>query len=52
MLNHALRDFANWRTKRQQFYKISSPCLDDHHFKEEEMETVGELLKVCSLIFF
>ena len=24
------------------------PCLDDRHFKEEELESVGELSKVCS----
>ena len=29
---------------------IHTPCLDDHQFKDEELETVGELLKVCSQI--
>ena len=33
----------------QQFYKVSTPCIDDHHFKEE-MESVGELSHVCSQI--
>ena len=28
-------------------YKVSTPCLDDHHFKKEELETVGEMSKVC-----
>ena len=31
----------------QQLYKVSTPCIDDHHFKEEEMGFVGKLLKVC-----
>ena len=25
-------------------------CIDDHHFKEEELKSVGELSKVCSQI--
>ena len=31
----------------QQLYKVATPCLDDHQFKEEELESVGELSKVC-----
>ena len=28
----------------QQLYKVSTPCIDDHHFsKEENMKSVGEL---------
>ena len=34
----------------QQLYKDSTPCLDDHHFKNEELETVGDLSKVCCQI--
>ena len=34
----------------QQLYKISIPCLDDHHFKEDELKSMGELSKVCSRI--
>ena len=34
----------------QQLYKESTPCIDDHHFKEEELKSVGELSKVCSQI--
>ena len=34
----------------QQLYKVSTPCIDDHHFKEEELKSVGELSKVCSRI--
>ena len=36
--------------KADQLYKVSTPCLDDHHFKKEELETVGDLSKVCSQI--
>ena len=32
----------------QQLYRVSTPCIDDHHFKEEEMKSDGELSKVCS----
>ena len=32
----------------QQLHKVSTPCIDDHHFKEEEMKSVGELSEVCS----
>ena len=41
-------ELANKTT--QQLYKVSTPCIDDHHFKEEEMRSVGELSKVCSHI--
>ena len=34
----------------QQLYKVSTPCIDDHHFKEEEWKSVGELSNVCSQI--
>ena len=34
----------------QQLYKVSTPCIDDHHFEEEEMKSVGELSQVCSQI--
>ena len=34
----------------QQLYKVSSPCIDDHHFKEEETKSVGELSNTCSQI--
>ena len=34
----------------QQLYKVFAPCIDDHHFKEEEMKSVGELSQVCSQI--
>ena len=41
-------ELANKTT--QQLYKVSTPCIDDHHFKEEEMKSVGELSHVCSHI--
>ena len=34
----------------QQLYKVSTPCLDDHHFTEEKLKSVGDLSKVCSQI--
>ena len=41
-------EFAN--ETLQQPYKVSTPCLDDRQFKEEEWGSVGELSKVCSQI--
>ena len=41
-------ELANKTT--QQLYKVSGPCIDDHHFKEEEMKSVGDLSHVCSQI--
>ena len=35
----------------QQLYKVSTPCIDDHHYKEEELKSVGELSKACSKNF-
>ena len=35
-------ELANKTT--QQLYKVSTPCIDDHHFKEEEMKSVGEIV--------
>ena len=34
----------------QQLNKVSTPCIDDHHFKEEELKSMGELSTVCSQI--
>ena len=34
-------ELANKTT--QQLYKVSTPCIDDHHFIEEELKSVGEL---------
>ena len=41
-------ELANKTT--QQLYKVSTPCIDDHHFKEEELKSVGVLSQVCSQI--
>ena len=41
-------ELANKTTQR--LYKVSTPCIDGHHFKEEEMKSVGELSQVCSQI--
>ena len=41
-------ELANKTT--QQLYKVSTPGIDDHHFNEEELKSVGELSKVCSQI--
>ena len=43
-------EFSNKTT--QQLYKVSTPCIDDHHFKEEGLKSVGEtcMLSNCSEI--
>ena len=41
-------ELANKTT--EQLYKVSTPCIDDHHFKEEETKSVGELSHVRSQI--
>ena len=41
-------ELANKTT--QQLYNVSTHCIDDHHFKEEEMKSVGELSQVYSQI--
>ena len=54
MVGHAKKcverycELANKTT--QQLYKVSTPCIDDHHFKEEELKSVGELSNVCSQV--
>ena len=51
MPRNVWNDIVNWRTKTtQQLCKVSTPCIDDHHFKEEELKSVGELSKICSQI--
>ena len=34
-------ELANKTT--QQFFKVATPCMDDHQFEEEEIGSVGEL---------
>ena len=41
-------ELANKTT--QQLYKVSTPCIDDHRFRDEEFKSVGELPKVRSQI--
>ena len=41
-------ELANRTT--QQLYKVSAPRIDDHHVKEEELKSVGDLSKVSSQI--
>ena len=37
-----------WTT--QQLFKVSTPCIDDHQFKKEDLKSVGELSNACSEI--
>ena len=41
-------ELANKTT--EQVFKVATPCIDDHHFKEEELKSVGELSTVYSHI--
>ena len=41
-------ELANKTT--QQLYKVSTPCIDDHYFKEVETKSVGELSITCPQI--
>ena len=54
MVGHAKKCVERYCEKAnkttQQLYKVSTPCIDDYHFKEEEMKFVGELSQVCSQI--
>ena len=43
-------DIVSWQTRRLNNSTKYLPCIDDHHFKEEEMNSVGELSQVCSQI--
>ena len=43
-------DIASWQTgKFNNSTKLSTPCIDDHHFKEE-LNSAGELSNMCSQI--
>ena len=39
-------ELANKTT--QQLFEVSTPGIDDHHFEEEEMKSVGETSQACS----
>ena len=44
MRKSAWRGIVNWQTKKTgQWYTVSTPCLDDHNYKKEDLETVGEV---------
>ena len=41
--------YCEWANRTtQQLHKVSTPCVGDHHFKEEKLKAVGELSQVCS----
>ena len=50
MLKSALKHCELAHRRQEQMYRVSSPCLDDHRVKEQELESVGELSKVCSQV--
>ena len=51
MRRNVWSDMVSWQKKTsQQLYKVCTPCIDDHHFKEEEIKSVGELSQVCAQI--
>ena len=51
MPRNVWNDIVSWQTRRlKKLYKVSTPCIDDHHFLEEEMKSVEELSHVCSQI--
>ena len=44
-------DILSWQTRRlSNSTEVSTPCVDDHQFKEEETKSVGELSNTCSQI--
>ena len=51
MQRNVWNDNVSGQTRRHNnSTKVSTPCIDDHHFKEEELKSVGELSQVCSQI--
>ena len=51
MPRNVWNDIVSWQTRRlNNSTKYLFPCIDDHHFKEEELKSVGELSKVYSQI--
>ena len=51
MLKKCVERYCELANKKvEQLYKVSHPCLDDHQFKKEELESVGDLSEVCSQI--
>ena len=57
MQRNAWKDIANWRIQTtQQFFKVATPCMDDHQCREEEgwisWRSVHSLLTICSQVSF
>ena len=53
MLKKCVERYCELANKKvEQLHIVSSPCLNDHQFKQEELESVGELSEVCSQIVF
>ena len=51
MQRNVWKDIADLQINQFNKYTKSQPqCIDDHHFKEEEIGSVGELSKVCAQI--
>ena len=51
MQRNVWNDIVSWQTRRlNNSTKYLTPCIDDHHFKEEETKSVGELSNTCSQI--
>ena len=42
--------YCELANKTTQLDEVSTPCIDDHHFTEEELKSVGELANACSQI--
>ena len=41
-------DIVSWQTRlHNNSTKVSTPCIDDHYFKEEDTKLVGELSNTC-----
>ena len=52
MPRNVWNDIVSWQTGRlNNSTKVSTPCIDDHHFKEEELKSVGELSKYALKLF-
>ena len=48
MLQNCVERYCELANKNlEQLYKVSHPCLDDHQFKQEELDSVVELSEVC-----
>ena len=49
MQRNAWKDCEQANKITEQLYKVETPCVDDHQFREEN-ESVGDLSTVCSQI--